>query len=147
MKKFSLYLLAVLIASTGFIYRVKHEGAISPAKQALLAHTWRMETVFQHKSTNTQIIYRRGAPASEEDLSAVRLTCKSNGTIQYVDENGARGNNARYQLTDNDKKIRISYAGLNITGENVVVNGNQFAYTVKYNNTDSSRFVYSPIWL
>ena len=145
MKKFTLYLPVVVAVSMGFIYYGKHKTADSPTKQALLAHTWQMETVAEHKSVNTQIIYRRGASANDEDLSSVRLACKTNGTIQYVDEYGLKGNNATYQLSENDKKIRISYGGLSITGENVVVNGKQFAYTVKYNKTDSSRFVYSPI--
>jgi hypothetical protein len=145
MKKIILFSLSALVLTVAFVSRGKQKAADSPAKQALLAHTWQMETVAEYNSANNHINYQRGAVINNDDLSSIRLTCKSNGTIQYVDEHGESGNNATYQLLDNDRKIRISYGGLSITGENLVVDGNQFAYTLKYNTSDSSRFVFSPI--
>ena len=117
----------------------------SPTKQALMAHTWQMEMVAEYNSGVAHVIYQRGATTNDEDFSMIRQTYKSNGTVEYVDEFGDSGSNAKYSLLDNNTRIRLSYSGLSVTGENFVVTDNQFAYTLKYNTTDSTRFVFSPL--
>lgn len=144
MKKMIVLSISLLALSIGLISCGKENAPASATKQALLAHTWQMESVTEFNSGAAHVAYQLGAANNDEDFSSIRQTYKNNGTIQYVDEFGDSGNNATYQLLDNKKKIRITYSGLSVTGESLVVNANQFAYTIKYNTTDSSRFVFSP---
>jgi hypothetical protein len=145
MKKTFLLSLSVLALMLTFTSCKKDKAPDSPTKQALMAHTWQMETVTGFSAGVPNVTYQRGASNNEEDFSMIRQTYKSNGTIQWVDEFGDSGSNATYSLLDNDTKIRLSYSGLSATGENLVVTSNQFAYTLKYNSTDSTRFVFSPL--
>ena len=145
MKKAIVLSLSALFLAVTFISCGKENPPVSATKQALMAHTWQMETVTDYSAGTSYVIYQRGSTNNDSDFSMIRQIYKSNGTIQYVDEFGDSGSNATYQLLDNNTKIRISYGGLSVTGENLVVTGNQFAYTLKYNATDSSRFAFSPL--
>jgi len=145
MKKTIVRSLSALFLTVVFISCGKEKPPVSATKQALMAHTWQMETITEYSFATPHVIYQRGSTNNDDDFSMIRQTYKSDGTIQYVDEFGESGSNAAYQLLDNNTKIRISYAGLSVTGENLVVTGNQFAYTLKYNDTDSSRFLFSPL--
>lgn len=143
MRKSVVLTLSVVALSMAFI-SCKKEKTPSSTQQALMAHTWQMEMVAEYNSGIPHVIYQRGAANNDEDFSMIRQTYKSNGSVQYVDEFGESGSNASYKLFDNDSRIRISYSGLSIVGEHLVVTDNQFAYTLKYNETDSTRFVFSP---
>lgn len=141
--------IALFVSATVLLFNFtscsKENVGHSPTKQALIAHTWQMETVTEYNSGIPHLVYQRGATNNEEDYSNVRQTYKSNGSIQFVDQFGESGSNASYQLLDQDTKIRISYVGLVATGENLLVTGNQFAYTIKFNSTDSTRFIFAPL--
>ena len=145
MKKTFLFSLSALVLILNFTSCKKDKAPDSATKQALMAHTWQMGTVTEYNSGVASIIYQRGASNNDEDFSMIRQTYKSNGSVQFVDEFGETGSNAKYSLLDNDTKIRLSYSGLSVTGENLVVTNSQFAYTLKYNSTDSTRFVFSPL--
>jgi hypothetical protein len=145
MKKMIVPFISAMTLVFSFTSCGKENVETSPTKQALLAHTWQMEMVTEYVSGVPHTLYQRGAANNEDDYSNIRQTYKSNGSIQFVDDFGDSGSNASYQLLDNDTKIRISYAGLVVTGENLLVTGNQFAYTLKFNGTDSTRFMFSPL--
>lgn len=145
MKKTFLFSLFILALTLSFTSCKKDKAPDSATKQALMAHTWQMEMVSEYDSGVPHVIYQRGASDNDEDFSMIRQTYKSNGSVQFVDEFGETGSNAKYSLLDNDTKIRLSYSGLSVTGENLVVTNNQFAYTLKYNATDSTRFIFSPL--
>jgi len=145
MKKMIVQLISAMILVFSFTSCGKENVVTSQTQQALMAHTWQMEMVTEYTSGVPHTLYQRGAANNEDDYSNIRQTYKSNGSIQFVDEFGDSGSNASYQLLDNDTRIRIGYAGLVVTGENLLVTGNRFAYTLKFNSTDSTRFMFSPL--
>jgi len=119
----------------------------STTKQALIAKTWQVETVIDYHGATPNVLYQRGAANNEDDHSLVRQTFKADGSITYVDQFGTSGTDGRYELFDNDRKMKIGAASVGFTTivENVKANATQFAYTLNPGDGDSTRFVFSPL--
>jgi hypothetical protein len=141
---FSHSFVAIAFLSAG-LFSCKKDTVESPVKTALMAHTWRVENVTEYNTGVPTVNYQRGAQNNSDDYSLVRQKYNSNGTIQYVDQFGSSGNNGTYQLLDNDRKLKIGFAGLTTTVESLKVTASEFAYTLKVGDNDSLRFVFSPL--
>ncbi len=80
--------------------------------------TWMVESA-QATGYLTGQIYKRGVTAegSPYDMSKIRVSFYSNGTISAIDNTGNAQKNGKWTLTENDTKIVISSA------DNELLNG------------------------
>jgi hypothetical protein len=143
MKKNWKLLFAALMLGGISLAGCKKESSTSPVKDALTAKTWQMQQVTEYIAGVPNQLYKRGEQNNQDDYDLVRQKYTTTGAIHYTDQFGDSGTDGSYELLDNTR-IRISYQGLSVTGENLKVNAAEYAYTLKVEGGDSLRFVFSP---
>jgi hypothetical protein len=78
----------------------------------LVAVTWQVQTA--SSSGGLLVLYEKDKANNGYDLSKVRLSFKSNGTVSGIDNNGNTSSNGTWKFTNSEKMIEIS--GINIGG-------------------------------
>lgn len=120
--------------------------APTPASM-LTAKTWQMERVTEvHTGIPNNIIYQRGATNNQEDFSLVRQRYNANGTVDYTDENGFSGSNARWELLDNNTRLKMTFGGFGVTFDQFTISAAQFSYKSPFATaTDYVLFTFTPV--
>ena len=112
----------------------------------LTAKTWQVEEVVDNHGT-AKVLYKKGAPNNEDDHSLVRQTLRRDGSIAYVDQFGNSGTDGRYQLLENNTKIKLSVegmGGLSTIAQNLQVSANQFSYRL-VDEHGYTQFTFTPV--
>lgn len=75
-------------------------------------------TVWQVQSASASgglvVVYSRDQASNGYDLSKVRLSFKTNGTVTAIDNNGNTSSNGTWKFTNNEATIEIT--GVNVAG-------------------------------
>ncbi|MBB6003236.1 hypothetical protein [Arcicella rosea] len=75
-------------------------------------------TVWQVQSASASgglvVVYSRDQASNGYDLSKVRLSFKTNGTVTAIDNNGNTSSNGTWKFTNNEATIEIT--GINVAG-------------------------------
>jgi hypothetical protein len=119
----------------------------APTAQTLLtAKTWQMEKVTEVRTGSPTVIYQRGATANQEDFSLVRQRFNSNGTMDYTDEDGNSGTNARWELLENNTRLKITFGGFGVSFEQFTITANQFSYKSPFATaSDYVLYTFTPV--
>jgi hypothetical protein len=80
--------------------------------EILQSTTWMVEST-QATGYLTGLIYQRGrtAEGSQYDMSKIRVTFYSDGTVSAIDNTGNAQSKGKWSLSENDTKINITSAG------------------------------------
>ncbi len=80
--------------------------------EILKSTTWMVEST-QATGYLTGLIYQRGrtAEGSQYDMSKIRVTFYSDGTVSAIDNTGNAQSKGKWSLSENDTKINITSAG------------------------------------
>lgn len=112
--------------------------------QLLTAKTWQIEEVAEIMDGEPpHVTYKRGVENNEDDFSLIRQTFKKNGSITYIDQEGASGSNGRYQLLSNHM-LRLSMGFISTIVEHVVIRENSFSYRLVHEG-GYTQFTFSPV--
>jgi hypothetical protein len=120
----------------------------APTAQTMLtAKTWQIEKVIEaHAGSPTTVVYQRGANNNQEDFSLVRQRFNSNGTMDYTDEDGNSGTNARWELLENNTRLKITFGGFGTTFEQFTISTTQFSYKTPFATaTDYVLLTFTPV--
>lgn len=124
---------AVILAVTTVSCRSKDKEVTPPLtdiKTLLIAKTWQVNEVSEWDGTVKTVYYKRGAANNEDDYSAVRQQYKADGSIVYTDQDGETGSDGRYELLENNTRLKLSMPemGLSITVNALKVTNGEFSY-------------------
>lgn len=130
--KFPLFFLALMLVVCSTSCRSKEDMVppLSVIKRLLTAQTWQINEVFDVQNGVITPLYKRGATNNEEDFSAVRQLFKTDGRIIYTGQEGETGSDGRYELLENDTRLKLSMPewGLSVTVNAVKVTSGEFSY-------------------
>jgi hypothetical protein len=131
--KLPAYLLALILVVGSTSCRSKDTVVppLSVVKRLLTAQNWQLNEVIDvQKGGVSTPLYKRGAPDNEDDFSAVRQLFKTDGSIIYTGQEGETGADGRYELLENDTRIRLSMPswGLSVNADALKVTSGEFTY-------------------
>lgn len=131
--KFPVLAFTVIILATMVSCSSKDKETTPPltdVKTLLMAKNWQVNEVAEWNGTDKTVVYKRGATNNEDDYSAVRQQYKADGTIAHTDEDGETGSDGRYELLDNNTKMKLSVpsVGMSVTVNSLKVTSNEFSY-------------------
>ncbi len=91
--------------------------------EILQSTTWMVEST-QATGYLTGLIYQRGrtAEGSQYDMSKIRVTFYSDGTVSAIDNTGNAQSKGKWALSENDTKINITSAGNDLLNGIGVIN-------------------------
>lgn len=103
---------------------------LSDVKTLLMAKNWQVNEVIEMNGTDKTVVYKRGVAGNEEDYSAVRQQYKADGSIVYTDNDGETGSDGRYELLENNTKLKLSVPsmGMSVTVNSLKVTSGEFSY-------------------
>lgn len=133
MLKLRAYLLAFTLIACAASCRSKDEvlPSFSVVKRLLTAQTWQLNEVIDVQNGGVPTpLYKRGAPDNEDDFSKVRQQFKADGGIIYTDQDGETGTDGRYELLENDTRLKLSMPemGFSVTVNTLKVTSGEFSY-------------------
>jgi hypothetical protein len=103
---------------------------VTDVKTLLTAKTWQVNEVNEWDGTSKTVYYKRGAANNEEDYSAVRQQYRADGSIVYTDQEGETGTDGRYELLENNTRLKLSMPdmGRSVTVNTLKVTNGEFSY-------------------
>jgi hypothetical protein len=131
-----------------FVSCTKEKVAINTpsGKSLLMAHTWQLEEVTELVAGKTIVVYKRSQERNADDFALVRQSFKEDGSILFVDQFGNTGNDGEYELNADGSKIKLSLGAEQLAGEQVLINAQSFAYTVKLSEEDAVQYRFTPVF-
>lgn len=140
-----LVILAIVISSASCGSKENTVSPVSGIKKLLTAQTWQINEVTDVQNGVSTPLYKRGASDNEEDFSAVRQLFKVDGSIIYTGQFGETGSNGKYELLDNDSRLRLSMPdwGFSVTVAALKVTSGLFSYQLG-NSEGYTEFIFAP---
>ena len=127
----NLYILFCL----SFLFSCQTDTSLNPQTKTdiLLSSTWQIQEVIASGYLNGTV-YQRGrtAEGSQYDMSKVRLTFKSDGTCNAIDNTGNNSASGKWKLINNDTQLQITetnYFVLDGLGNIVNLTKSEFAFS------------------
>lgn len=147
-KVFNTLSIAFMLTASLFTSCKKDAPTPAPTAQSMLtAKTWQVDEVKIYTASGTFTEYKKGAANNASDFSLVRQKYNADGSIVYTDDSGLSGNDGRWELLDNNTKLKVGLPslGISVVCEGFSVTANTFSYKLHFSPTEYTQFNFIPV--